>query len=75
MNTKFASMEGNACRYNDSEAWWFVDEQNRWIELSAASVHNHAKMLTEAEFKSEFPQLPPLPSDAFHSDPSLSRAE
>jgi hypothetical protein len=58
-------MEGNACRFNDVEAWWFVDDKWKWMSLSAASVHMHAKELTEAEYKTHFPELPPLPKGAF----------
>jgi hypothetical protein len=73
MLTKYAMMEGNACRFNDAEAWWFVDDEWKWFSLSAASVHNAAKPLTEAEYKFHFPDVPPLPKTAFQSDPRLSR--
>jgi hypothetical protein len=75
MKTNYAMMEGNATRFNSVEAWWFVDDERwKWFSLCAASVHMHAKPLTEAEYKAHFPDLPPLPKTAFQSDPSLSRA-
>jgi hypothetical protein len=75
MKTKYAFMEGNACRYNPVEAWWFIDDERwKWFSLCSASVAMHARPVTEAEYKSQFPDLPLLPKTAFQSDPSLSRA-
>jgi len=73
--TRYAMMEGNACRFNEVEAWWFVDDDRwKWFSLCAASVHMHARPVTKAEYKTHFPNVPPLPKTAFQSDPNLSRA-
>jgi hypothetical protein len=67
MKTDFAMMEGNACRCNSVEAWWFVDDQWKWLPIDSASVGMHAKPLTESEYKVHFPDVPPLPKMAFQS--------
>ena len=74
MKTEYCSMEGNACRRNPGEAWWFVDDQWKWLPIEPASVGMHGHPLTEAEFNTQFPDLPPLPKTAFQSDTGLARA-
>lgn len=61
----YGSMEGNATRFNDVEAWWFVDDQWKWFSINSQSVLMGARVLTEAEFNTQFPDLPPLPMTAF----------
>ena len=71
---KYAMMEGNPVRRNSVEAWWFVDDESKWMPIDSASVSMHAKPLTEAEYNSHFPNVQPLPKTAFQSDPGLLRA-
>lgn len=71
---KFGSMEGNAARFNDVEAWWFVDNQWKWFPINAQSVLMGAHVLSEAEYLAQFPDLPPLPVTAFQAGGSESKA-
>ena len=66
-NVKYADHEGNAVRYTTFEAWWYVPEVPyvKWMPIDSAEITNHAKVLTEAQFNSQFPDLPALPTTAF----------
>jgi hypothetical protein len=63
MRIKFAIYDDFATRFTDSEAWEFIGGQ--WKELNLGDAHHKAKLMSEDDFKSVFPQLPPLPSNAF----------
>jgi len=57
-------LEGQASRYNDVEAWWFVEDEWKWFVLDSSS---QIIAMPESEFNAHFPKLPPLPITAFQS--------
>jgi len=63
---KYAYWEDLAVRLaSDGEAWLFNEKTNAWEKMNAADAMFKAKLLSEAEFKSLFPDLPSLPGKAF----------
>lgn len=67
---KYATLNDQAVRFNDNEAWEFVG--NEWKELHIADARMKAKLLTEEQFQSLFPHVPALPTTAFQSSGSVS---
>jgi hypothetical protein len=64
---KFGRYDGNAVRYSSEppfEAWWYVDGRG-WLDLNHADAMHNAKVMTEAEYLRMFPDLSPLPEEAF----------
>ena len=66
MDVKFGMLDGNAVRFTNFEAWWFLD--GAWRPISPGEVLSNAAVMREARFKQLFPQVPILPRKAFHSD-------
>ena len=62
MHIRFAIYDDFATRFTDSEAWEFIGQ---WRELNLGDAHHRAKLMSEDDFKSVFPHLPPLPRKAF----------
>lgn len=61
-NFRYAAIDGRAVRYSDTEAWWFV--RDAWKALDVADAFSDARVLSEAEYKAMFPDLPNLPEVA-----------
>jgi hypothetical protein len=59
----FGSMDGYPVRGTDSEAWIFQD--GKWQPLHPAEGSAKASVLTEADFKERFGELPHLAGDGF----------
>lgn len=64
MTPKYGSLEGHPVRFIDDEAWVFA--KNAWHPNNSAEVLVGAHVMSEAEFRKDFGELPPLPSKAFH---------
>jgi hypothetical protein len=60
---RFGSFDGIPSRSDDRRAW--VLHGDRWTEINHASHNNAVRELTKAEFDALFPDVPPLPADAF----------
>ena len=65
MKVGFAFIEDFPVKFTATEAWACLRE--RWEEFHPAEAYHDAKVLSEAEFKKSFPNLPPLPPEAFES--------
>jgi hypothetical protein len=66
MNIKYAYWEELAVRLEPSgEAWLFNEIKKEWVPMNAADAMSKARLLTEAEFNEMYPDLPPLPTEAF----------
>lgn len=61
----YASYEAYACRFTDREAWVYID--GNWHEFNAADVFVNARVVTPQDYDRLFPEVPPMPSDAFQS--------
>ena len=66
MGVKFGMLDGNAVRFTNFEAWWFLD--GAWRPISPGEVLSNAAVMREARFKEVFPQVPILPREAFQPD-------
>jgi hypothetical protein len=64
----YGRWDGCAVRYTHDEAWVLVNGQWRQIEPVFARIR--ADRLTRQAFRETFGRVPPLPRDAFSSDPS-----
>ena len=67
--SNYGSYDGHPVRWTDDEAWMFVDGAWRAIEPVFARIKARAG-LTRRAYRETFGPVPPLPSDAFSSDPS-----
>lgn len=61
----YASFEGNACRYTDSEAWMCFDGE--WQQLNIAEAAMTARPMSKADYERAFPDVPAMPKAAFQS--------
>lgn len=60
----YAMLDGKPVRYNHrTEAWWCANDE--WRPIPIAEVGVAATVLTEKDFNTFFPDLPPLPPEAF----------
>ena len=66
MGVKFGMLDGNAVRFTNFEAWWFLD--GAWRPISPGEVLSNAAVMREAQFEEVFPQVPILPREAFQPD-------
>jgi hypothetical protein len=60
---KFGMLDGNAVRFTSREAWWLVD--GVWRPISPGEVLLNAAVMREARYDQFFPEVPPLPREAF----------
>jgi len=47
------------------EAWLFNETKNEWQEMNTADAMYKAKLLSKETFEKMYPDLPPLPAEAF----------
>jgi hypothetical protein len=57
--------------YTPREAWAFFNGD--WKRVSAVDVAHSARVVSEAEFAAMYPNLPPLPDEAFRSERATSK--
>jgi hypothetical protein len=62
---KYGSFDGSASRYDDDEAWVLQDDG--WVQINQASHGNAVRPLSKEDYDDLFPDLPPLPYQAFQS--------
>jgi hypothetical protein len=66
---KYAYLEELAVRLTDQannhEAWLFNEVKHRWQEMHPADAMTKAKLVTKTVFEIMYPDLPPLPAEAF----------
>ena len=62
----YGNFDGQASRFDGwREAWVSSEDRTSWKEISSAS-HDHAvREISKAEFDRKFPDIPPLPPQAF----------
>jgi len=58
--------------YTHRESWAFV--HGSWMSVDPAEVHRDGHVLSDKAFAARFPNLPPLPDDAFRSYREDSKA-
>jgi hypothetical protein len=63
----YADWEHLAVRYTQTEAWLYSRRTHRWEPLHPAEAFCKAYVLTKESFERQFPDLPPLPPEAFRS--------
>ena len=56
---KLCDWDGRAAVYRPGYAMAFL--RGRWTDVCSADVGNSAKVMTEAEFRSVYPEVFPLP--------------
>lgn len=61
----YGILDGAPYRFNDGEAWTYVED--KWHMVNAAEINVHGHILTAEGFSEAFGELPDLPSMAFHS--------
>jgi hypothetical protein len=64
MTPRFAHFESNPARFTDDEAW-VCQHDNVWRQMNVGEVRAHAGLMTEERYNATFPNLPPLPNNAF----------
>ena len=65
MIIKYGSLEGHPVRFSDDEAWVFA--KNAWHPANSAEALHGARVMDEDAYRVLFGDVPPLPSNAFHS--------
>lgn len=60
---KFGDIDDLPVIFDDKRAVMFGNGQ--WNPIDHAEAHFKAKLMSEAEFKKCFPDLPPLPDNVF----------
>jgi hypothetical protein len=63
---KYGAFESNPARYTDTEAWVFQHD-NVWRQMNAGEVLHNTAVMTENDYRRNFPDLPPLPKAAFRA--------
>lgn len=63
MTPKFADIMSQPVRYTETEAWIYFED--KWQRVDMADVYHSARVLTEANYRAIYPQVPPLPITAF----------
>ena len=64
-DVRCGAFEGNPVRYTDIESWIF-DYNGKWREWqSTGEILTNAHRLTKDAFERDYPNLPPLPAEAF----------
>jgi len=73
---EYGAFENRPARFTDDEAWVLYDGKN-WTEFNPAEVVMHAALLSAGQFQHEFARtlIPPLPAEAFASDPFTRHAD
>ncbi len=61
----YGSYEFEPVCLTENEAWMCLD--GAWDPMNVADANVKAGLMTEAEFKDTYGELPPLPSEAFKS--------
>lgn len=61
---KYGAFESNPARFTDTEAWVYQHD-NVWRQMNAGEVLHHTAVMSEAAYQRAFPNLPPLPKNAF----------
>lgn len=69
---KYARWEGSPVRFNDREAWLYIN--GKWQEWDHADAFTKAGLLTQEAYESMYPDLPPLPEIAFQDAGKRSAA-
>jgi hypothetical protein len=64
-NPSYGSWDGTPDRYAPGEAWAFMNGE--WERVNSTDVGMNSRLLTKAQFTSQFGELPPLPAAAFQS--------
>ena len=60
---KYGDFDTIASRFDAREAW--VLHPDGWVEINHASHDNAVRELSKADFEKLFPDVPPLPPQAF----------
>jgi len=60
----YGELDGLACRYDGNEAWVYSDRAG-WEEINRVSHADAVRELTKGSFEQFFPDISPLPGDAF----------
>ena len=68
---KNGAIESNPARFTDDEAWVYQHDKV-WRQMSPSEVRHNAALLSEAEYRANYPALPALPKTAFQSSGKLS---
>jgi hypothetical protein len=68
--SKYGSLDGLPCRWRGWEAWEMWCD-GRWHEANAAEVVTKAWVMTEAQYRKSFGDVPPLPIVAFGGDGTI----
>ena len=63
---KYGAFESNPARFTDNEAWVYQHD-NVWRKVNSAEVAQHAALMSEADYRAAYPDLPALPKAAFQS--------
>ena len=63
---RYGAFESNPARFTDTEAW-VCQHDNVWRQMNAGEVLNGAAVLSEADYRANYGDLPALPKAAFQS--------
>jgi hypothetical protein len=63
---KYGAFESNPACFTDNEAWVYQHD-NVWRKMNSAEVVQHAAVMSEADYRAAYPDLPALPKAAFQS--------
>jgi hypothetical protein len=61
----FGAFEAHPAICDDNEGWVLFPSPREWRELPHAEVLQKTKIMSEAEFRRTYGELPPLPGGAF----------
>jgi hypothetical protein len=65
MDIKYAHWEDLPVRLVSTPAEGWVFGKGQWQEMNAADAISKAKLMSKEDFETTFPDLPPLPAEAF----------
>jgi hypothetical protein len=68
---KYGAFESHPARFTDTEAWVYQHD-NIWRKMNSAEVTQHAAVLSEANYRAAYPDLPALPTTAFTTPSSAT---
>jgi hypothetical protein len=68
----YGTFEAMPAVFNDTDEAWVLygSKSYDWRKMPWSEVYGNAGLVTEADFKRDFPRLPPLPKRAFPNIPS-----
>lgn len=79
LNVKYANYEGAPARFcfddKHTEAWWlpgWPKPGSVWRKIDSAEIGMLARPMDQETFENYFPDLPPLPSEAFNDTRSTT---